>query len=580
MGSIPQIQLNQNKPSSIVDPVRLRRSVFDLSQAHLTTVEADIVYPIFWEEVIPSDTFKINTKIAGRLATPLFPLMDNLWCQYDWWFVPHRIVWNHFVNFWGERSYDSGTGTNKQTEYLVPIIDDTSKEYSAAAATIASQGFKATGLFDYLLAGQELTTPRQTSLGNYVTALLPRSYMAIGYHWYIDQRYGTIFINAAGNVEVAGFIGMNTGDGPDNCSTFQLFKKGKKKDYFTQLQPVVMNGTNAAYVTNVLGAFVPITHATEGTLTDDIIRKSSAPNNWKAYNVSTNTTTNGPGNIGVDAAGGDVYNTAAPNPYLSLDPNGGLQLDLTNIGVSINNIRLYEQIQKYYERAARVGTRYVEYAFATYGVNPEDSRLQLPEWLGGNTERLNMTPVASTADSGSLTPGDLAAFGTLVSYSRTITKSFSEHGFVMCLASIFPDLTYQRGIDRKLLRRSTLDYHDPLWENLTEQIVTKRELTVANDATDAQTLGYSPRFAEMKSGRRKLSGLMRSNHAQTLDAWHLSQEVPTGQSMDGTFRTYDTDMSRVQAVGSQPALILYAEAEITAARPLQVNPVPMLGGQF
>lgn len=568
------IQLNENQPTSIVDHLKNPRSVFDLSQSVLTTIQADLVYPIFWEEIIPSDTFKIDTAFAGRLATPLYPTMDNLHIQYDWWFIPHRLVWPHFKNMFGERELSAGS--NNQTNYIVPIIDDTSKEYAAAAANIRTQGFGFKGLFSYLLAGNDVGRPMDSTKGNYITSMLARSYMLTGYSWYWDQIYGSIFINDAGATEFTGFptTGMLTGDGPDDASKFQLFKKAKKKNIFTQLRPTILNGTDGSvYLTDVLGAFVPLQTNT-GTFTA-AVSSTGANVLFDTIPSTSSRTLNGEsGSTKLELSGA---NFGADTP-LMFGSTTGLQVSLTNLGVSINNIRLYEQIQKYYERASRAGSRYVEYLFATYGVTPEDQRLQLPEWLGGHTERLNMSPVAQTSStSGSNALGQLAAFGTLVSHAPTITKSFSEHGYIMCLASIFPDQTFQQGIDRKLNRRTKYDFHDNLWENLTEQTHYKREIRLADDATDAQILGYGPRFAEMKSGRRKISGLMRSGAPGTLHAWHYAQNLPTTTSLDAVFRCYNTDMARTQAYSADPCLILYGEAKISAARPLQVNPMPLLG---
>lgn len=571
--NLPKIALNQNKPSSIVDPVKNQRSVFDLSQSILTTVNTDLVYPLMWEEIIPSDTFKIETKFAGRMATPIYPIMDNMYVQYDWWFVPHRIVWEHFVNFWGERSIN--VDQNVQTDYLVPIIDDESSEYTAAGANIRTGGFGYNGLFSYLLAGGDVGVPMATAKGNFVTSLLARSYMCIGYHWYIDQRYGTLFINDAGAVERVGFYPLITDDGPDDASQFQLFKKGKKKNYFTSLAPDIMNGNDGdTYLKDVLGAFVPLQQLYSPS---DITVDVEANGDFVVRGETSNTTGVLRGNGAPIMTGINAANSGWSSGE-DLRYESGLALDIENLGVSINNIRLFEKIQQYYERASRSGTRYVEQTWVKYGVTIEDSRLQLPEWLGGWTEQLDITAVAQTSESGTTPLGELAAFGTLVTSAPSITKSFPEHGFIMCLVSVFPEQTFQRGIDRKLQRRTPYDYHDHLWENLTEQIVKKNELRVADDTTDVETLGYQKRFAEMKEGRRKISGLMRSRHPLSLDAWHLAQDIPDNTDMDATFRTYDTDMNRVQAVADQPALIIYGEARITAARPLQVSPIPLLGG--
>ncbi|UOF77881.1 major capsid protein [Microviridae sp.] len=571
--NLSPIQLNENSPTSIIDQLKNNRSVFDLSQAVLTTIQADLVYPIFWEEIIPSDTFKINTGFAGRLATPLYPTMDNLHIQYDWWFIPHRLVWPHFKNMFGEREI-SGSN-NVQTNYIVPIIDDTSKEYAAAAANIRTQGFGFKGLTSYLLAGNDVGRPMDSTKGNYITSLLHRSYMLTGYCWYLDQVYGSVFINDAGAVEATGFISALTGDGPDDCTKFQLFKKGKKKNYFTQLRSQIMDGTDGStYLTDVLGAFVPLQTNTYASSTTAITRVSSA-SSWDIYLAGSSSKINNQPLHG--SATGYLDNDAGTQSY-SFDPKNNLSLDLSNLGISINNIRLYEQVQRYYERASRSGNRYVEHNFATYGVTPEDQRLQLPEWLGGWTERLNMSPVAQTSStSGANALGQLAAFGTLISHAPTITKSFTEHGYIMCLATVFPDQTFQQGINRKLNRRTKYDFHDPLWENLTEQPVYKRELRIANDATDAQILGYGPRFSEMKAGVRKLSGLMRSTASGTLHAWHYAQNLPTSTVLDTVFRCYNTDMARTQAYSADLSSRSEEEANISAARPMQVNPVPLLG---
>lgn len=582
--SLPSIQIGANKPNNPISPTKHARSVFDLTQSILTTINSDIVYPVFWEEVIPTDTYEIETVLGGRTATPLFPMMDNLWIQYDWWFVPHRLVWNHFENFFGQRELveseiTPGVYDNVQNTYLVPIIDDESKEYAAATSDIKTQGFGFAGLMSYLLAGNQVGVPMNSSYSNFVTSLLPRSFMKIAYDWYIDQNYGTVFINDQNQTERIGFMPLLNGDGPDDCSYFQLFKKGKKLDYFVRAQPNIMqipNGNTNGFLT-AYGAFVPLDFMNR-TGADTIVT------NNLGINVTTSVDPTTQRNLYADNTGDVKVNPAtSADLHLRFGNETGLAIDLSNIGVAVNNIRLYEVLQRYYERSRRSGQRYVEYAYATYGAHPEDSRLQLSEWLGGHTERLQFSAVAQTSQTGDTALGELAAFGTLVSQAPKITKGFSEHGYVMCLASVFPDVTYQQGRTRKLARRTIHDFHDPLTENLTEQEVKSNEVIIHNDSlADRGTFGFVPRFSEMKEGMRKLSGLMRSNHPQSLDAWHYAQWLNSGttESNNATFRTFDTDMARTQALANQPDLILYGEAKITAARPMQTNPIPIIGGGF
>lgn len=580
--SIPNITIGANKPNNPISPTKHARSIFDLTQSILGTINVDIAYPLMWEEIIPTDTVEINTVLGGRTATPLYPIMDNLWIQYDWWFRPYRIIWNKFVNFFGENELvetapGSGIWENKQLTYLCPIIDEDSKEYAAAAGTIKSQGFGYNGLFNVLLAGNQVGVPMDTAKGNYLISALARMYMQTGYDWYWDQNYGTVFINDAGAVERVGFMPMVNGDGPDDASMFQLYKKGKKLDYFVRARPNIM--TLADSQTNgfltPLGAYVPIDFLNNGT-SDIIVGTGQSPDfdigaaadrHLTAQATSNDVFVSGPA---LGAAGDLTWGT-----------DTALTLNLQNIGVAINNIRLYEVLQRYYERMTRVGQRYVEYAFGVYGARPEDSRLQLSEWLGGHTERLQYNAIAQTAPSSGPTnaTGDLAAFGTLVSRSPQITKSFSEHGFIMLIATVFPDVTYQQGISRKLQRRTVHEFHDPLTENLTEQAVRRGELVISNDVNDNMTFGYVPRFSEMKEGMRKLFGRMRSYAPQTLDPWHFAQDLPTSiTSNSAEFRTYDTDFDRTVAITSQPDLIIYGEANIRMARPMQTNPTPIIGG--
>lgn len=559
MKQLPNIGTNNNNPMNMQSPLtRNQRSQFDLSQPIKTTAYMDINYPFYWEEVLPSDTFKIDSVLTARTLTLKTPLFDNLYMQKDFWFVPWRIVWDNFLTFMGENP-----GGGPPIDKLIPIMNDDTKEYTGATQKVNEVGLSQNSIWDYL-GGIEIKKPiNYSTAGNFITALLPRSYNKIMSDWYTDENFNTIWLDPTNNIEpFAGTVAK--GDGPDNFVLYQLAKKRKKKDYFTGGLPFITKD----YV-NRLGLNVPL------NLSNLIVELSQSPaNNETFWKQADSITTPGQaGGITINSSG----ITQDSMPYnIAYDPNGSLTASTSGLGFSIATLRMTEKLQQWMERNA-LGSRYVESNYIKFGVAIQDSRLQRAEWLGGGTERIAITPVAQTSETADTPLGELAGIGTLVHNQGGFTKSFPEHGYIMGIFSCYADLTYTQGISKKLMRRTKYDIFDPLFENLTDQEVKKRELQIHNDATDNETFCFNERYAEYKYPFTRITGLMRPQADNSLDVWNATQELPDHTIMNADFLTYNTP-TRIWAVSNEPALLITGITNVTVARPMQMHSRPQLGG--
>jgi hypothetical protein len=266
------------------------------------------------------------------------------------------------------------------------------------------------------------------------------------------------------------------------------------------------------------------------------------------------------------------FNTDAINLYT----------DLSNAtAATINEWRTAFQIQRFLERDARSGTRYIEKIKAHFGVTNPDFRLQRPEYLGGSSDRLNIHPVPQTNSTDTTTPqGNLAAFGTVSTSGNGFTKSFTEHGYIIGLANVRGDLTYQQGLDKLWSRRTQYDHYFPTFAHLGEQAVLNKEIFVKGDASDEGIFGYQERYAEYRYKRSQLTGLFRSDATSSLDSWHLSQDFADTPTLNSDFIQSETPMDRVIAVPSEPHIILDCYFDYQSVRPMPVYAPPGMIDHF
>ena len=521
---------------AMVPRADIPRSRFSMQKTLKTTFDSGYLVPIMCEEVLPGDTFNVNVTMFGRLATPLFPVMDNLHLDSFFFFVPNRLVWTNWVKFMGEQENPSDS-----ISYSIP------QQVSPAG------GYAVGSLQDYF----GLPTVGQVTAGNTVShsALPVRAYNLIFNEWFRDQN-------------LQNSVTEDRGDGPDTspATNYTLLRRGKRHDYFTGALPWPQKGGTA--VTLPLGTKAPI--AATQPQTDYV----------SVYDVSAS----GYKRLAADTGGG--YQVRA---YATAGATGGqLYADLSQAtSATINQLRQSFQIQKLLERDARGGTRYTEILRAHFGVQSPDARLQRPEYLGGGSTPINISPIAQTSGtgaSGQTTPlGNLAAFGTYLAPGHGFTQSFVEHGYVIGLVSVRADLTYQQGLRRHWSRSTRYDYYFPAFAMLGEQAILNKEIYVTGGASDSQVFGYQERWAEYRYNPSEITGLFRSTSAGTIDPWHYAQKFTSLPTLNSTFIQDTPPLSRNLAVGAAAngqQLLLDAFFNINAARPLPMYSVPGLIDHF
>lgn len=513
--------------------VSMKRSTFRLDRTIKTTFDAGWLIPFYVDEVIPGDTFQVNATILSRLSTPEYPVMDNIYLDTHFFFVPNRLLWDNWEKFNGAQD-----NPGDSTDFLTPQI------------TADAGGFDELSIYDYM--GIPTKVPNLP-----INAFHLRAYKFIYNEWFRDQ-----------NLQNSDIHPMD--DGPDLETEYTLYRRGKRHDYFTSCLPFPQKGQE---VVVPLGSSAPVSVNSDGYPFSSTVGDGEAPT---IRRIDTGALS---GNLDLYSQSSGKFGGSTTSDRL-YDPGTTLVADLSSATAStINALRFAFQLQRKYERDARSGTRYTEYLMAHWRVFNGDARLQRPEYLGGGQQRMEFQTVANQNITGS-NAAELSAYGISVGGRHGFLKSFTEHGVILGLVSARADLTYQQGLNRMWSRRTVNDFYLPVFAHLGEQAVLNKEIYAQGTSADDDVFGYQERWSEYRYGVSYTTGQFRSNHTTPLDAWHLTLDFASLPALNASFIVDDPPIDRVVVVPTEPHFIMDSYIRVKATRPMPAYSVPGMIDHF
>ncbi|UNI72401.1 MAG: major capsid protein [Chaetfec virus UA24_2563] len=541
----------------------MSRSRFDRSSSYKTTFNVGDLIPFYVDEVLPGDTFSIDTSKVVRMQTLLTPIMDNIYLDTYFFFVPNRIVWEHWRELMGE---------NTQSAWLPEV------EYSVPQITAPEGGWNVGTIADYM------GIPTGVS-GLSVNAMPFRAYALICNEWFRDENLTDPLNIPVSDSTVAG---VNTGNFVTDVAKGGLpFKAAKYHDYFTSCLPAPQKGPDVTIPVGSLDAIPVVTGEDHRDILGDVSLRYKVGTNSQETTPLTSAPffRVNPPSQGPSYQAPEFYSNIAgqSRPGVSIEPinlwtqavpSGNL------VSATINQLRTAFQIQKLYERDARGGTRYIEILKSHFGVTSPDARLQRPEYLGGSRIPININQVVQSSGTADQSPqGNVAAYSVTTDTHSDFTKSFVEHGFLIGLMVARYDHTYQQGLDRFWSRKDRFDYYWPVFANLGEQAVLNKELYAQGTDEDEEVFGYQEAWADYRYRPSRVTGEMRSQYAQSLDVWHLADYYKTRPSLsDAWIREDSATVNRVLAVSDNVSAQLFCDIYVRclATRPMPLYSVPGL----
>lgn len=534
---------NSEQHYAQVPHAEIRRAKFQRDFNLLTTMNEGDLVPIYLDEVLPADTFKINLNALVRMATPLYPVMDNAYMDFYFFFVPARLLWKHFQNLMGQ---NDSTFWAEKTEYTTPVT------------TAPEGGWNVGTLADYF------GIPTGVS-GLKVNSLPFRAYAKVWNEWFRDENLQQPVTQSMDDTTTTG---VNTGTKLSDAEAGGLpLKVCKYKDYFTSCLPSPQKATEP--VTIPLTGNAPIKGYKDEGRTNPVTGEAST-----FYSI-------GPAEAGEKVQVGQI---GADKQGLAMywGKNGSLTYlgaELGNItGATINELRQAIAVQHIFERDARTGTRYKEILKGAWGVTSPDARLDRSEYIGGHRMPINVNQVIQTSSTDSTSPqGNTGAYSMTTLSRNMCTYSATEHGYVLGLAAIRVDHSYQQGLSRLWTRNTRFSYYDPMLANLGEQAVLNQEIYAQGKPQDEEVFGYQEAWADYRYRTNMVTSEMRSTYAQTLDAWHYADKYNALPTLSSSWIKEGTEnIDRTLAVQSSNShqFICNFYYEQAWTRPMPIYSIP------
>ena len=560
----------------------MKRTKFDRSHVYKTTFDSGKLIPVFIDEVLPGDTTRMSVNYFARLATPIKPIMDNIYLDWFFFFVPNRLVWEHWQNFCFEKE-----DPEDNIDYVIPTITATGNSENAYIGS----------LWDYF--GLPVNTSGNLSG---VSALPFRGVYLIYNEWFRDENLQkSVKIQKGDANEV-----LNSTRSADQPSWvfasdtnivpgLACPPRGKRHDYFTSALPWTQRGPGVSVGLAGTASIVDpspdngfLLHSTETQLA------AVSAYGGEASSSGGRRVRYGDGSISFNRPGSDysavggfagnyggmiTMSAQAASSYLGNDSY--VDLDTSSM-FTINSLRTAFQMQKFYERLARGGSRYTEVLRSFFGVVSPDARLQRPEFLGSFTKMVNVNPIAQTSATDGTSPqGNLSAYGVTAAKFHGFTKSFVEHGYIFGFVCARADLTYQQGINKMWLRSTVYDFYWPTFAHLGEQAIELREIYAQGSKADNTVFGYQERYAEYRYKPSQITGKFRSSvTGGSLDKWHLSQFFENAPTLNEEFIVENPPIERIIAVPSEPEFLLDIGFRYTTVRPMPMFGTPGLVDHF